>query len=309
MRYNPLGHTNLLVSKIGFGCSPLGGVFGTIEEKSAIHSVHKALELGITYFDVAPYYGSTKAELVLGKALMGIPRDQFVLSTKVGRYGDQVFDFSASRVYKSIDESLKRLRVTELDVVFIHDIEFGNFEQILNETIPVLQSLKKAGIIKAIGASGLPISILRRIVELGNIDLILSYCQYTLFNKTLIHHLQWFDEQGVGVINASPFAMGLLTKTGPPSWHPASPIIRETCKRIVENSQNRGIDIAHLALHFATRSQGIATTLVGMNSEEQVRQNINWLNQSVEFETEAWVQSCFAPIQDQIWSSSIPRNT
>ena len=111
MEYRVLGKTGLKVSALGFGASSLGGgVFRAVEESEAIRAVHTALDLGINIIDVSPFYGYTRAETVLGKALQGIPRDRYYLTTKVGRYGDAEFDFSAKRVTASIDESLSRMR-------------------------------------------------------------------------------------------------------------------------------------------------------------------------------------------------------
>src|ERR1700733_14642999 len=109
MKKNPLGSTGMMVSAIGFGASSLGGgVFGSVEESDAIAAVHAALASDITLIDVSPFYGYTRAETMLGQALKGISRDRFLLSTKVGRYGDDLFDFSPERARKSIDESLAR---------------------------------------------------------------------------------------------------------------------------------------------------------------------------------------------------------
>src|SRR5437763_17112478 len=106
MEYRPLGNTGLQVSALGYGASPLGSVFRPIDEAEGIRTVHLALDLGINFIDVSPYYGLTKAETVLGKALATVPRDRFTLATKVGRYGENDFDFSAARVMASVDESL-----------------------------------------------------------------------------------------------------------------------------------------------------------------------------------------------------------
>ena len=111
MEYRPLGNTGLKVSVLGYGASPLGSVFRKINETDGIRTVHTALDLGINFIDVSPYYGLTKAEEVLGKALKTIPRDKFILATKVGRYGENQFDFSRKRVLSSVDESLQRLGV------------------------------------------------------------------------------------------------------------------------------------------------------------------------------------------------------
>ena len=133
-----MGRTGLEVSALGFGGSPLGGEFGPIDEAEGRRAVRHAVERGITYFDVAPYYGRTRAETVLGEALRGI-RDRVVLATKVGRYGKSDFDFRPERVRTSLEESLVRLRTDVIDVVFVHDIEFGELGPILSETIPALE--------------------------------------------------------------------------------------------------------------------------------------------------------------------------
>src|SRR5712691_1255098 len=122
MEYRPLGKTGLQVSTLGFGASPLGSVFRPIDEVEGIRTVHTALDLGINFIDVSPFYGLTRAEAVLGKALATIPRDRYYLATKIGRYGQNEFDFSAPRVTASVDESLRRLGVDYVDLIQCHDI-------------------------------------------------------------------------------------------------------------------------------------------------------------------------------------------
>src|SRR5579875_3902782 len=123
MIYRELGATGLRASILGYGASPLGGEFGPIDETEGIRTVHAALDAGINYFDVAPYYGRTRAESVLGRALRTIPRKAYILATKVGRYDTDRFDFSADRVVSSVEESLQRLGVETIDVIQCHDIE------------------------------------------------------------------------------------------------------------------------------------------------------------------------------------------
>src|SRR5215469_401077 len=130
MQYNYLGNTGLKVSRLSFGASSLGAVFHPVDEAEAIAAVHAALDCGINYFDVAPAYGGTLAESVLGKALKGISRGRYFLSTKVGKYtrpgsyGQDVLDYSRSRIFSSLDESARRLGVDYFDIVHIHDIEY-----------------------------------------------------------------------------------------------------------------------------------------------------------------------------------------
>src|SRR5437870_13807368 len=117
MQLRTLGKTGLEVSKLGFGGSSLGAVFRSVDQTDATRAVRTALDLGINFFDTSPFYGSTRAESVLGKALEGVPRDDYALATKVGRYGETEFDFSAARVNRSLDESLARLGVDYVDLL------------------------------------------------------------------------------------------------------------------------------------------------------------------------------------------------
>jgi L-galactose dehydrogenase len=127
------------------GHLPWGDVFKPVDAASAIRTVHTALELGINFIDVSPFYGYTKAEEVFGKALKGIPRDRYYLATKVGRYGDAEFDFSARRSASSADESLRRLGVDYVYIIQSHDNEYGDLKQVIDETIPALRQIQKQG--------------------------------------------------------------------------------------------------------------------------------------------------------------------
>src|SRR6185437_1235787 len=128
MEYRILGKTGLRISALSLGGSPLGGVFGPVDEAEGIRAVHTALDLGVNYIDTSPFYGLTRAETVLGKALRGVPRDRFLIATKIGRYGQEEFDFSAARTAASVDESLGRLGVDVIDVIQCHDMEFSSLD-------------------------------------------------------------------------------------------------------------------------------------------------------------------------------------
>src|SRR5215472_5119827 len=138
MQYRTLGHTQIKVSIAGFGASPLGNVFGPIDPTEGARAVHLAIDEGINFFDVSPYYGLTLAEERLGQALAG-KRDQVIVATKCGRYGVDQFDFSAARVRLSVEESLRRLCTDQIDLFQAHDVEFGNVQQIVSETIPTMR--------------------------------------------------------------------------------------------------------------------------------------------------------------------------
>ena len=127
MNYNEIGKTGMKVSQLSFGASSLGGVFHSVKEADALEAVFTAVELGMNFIDVSPYYGHYKAETVLGKALKEIPRGKYYLSTKVGRYGKDgvnTWDYSAKRAKESVYESMERLNIDHIDLINVHDIEF-----------------------------------------------------------------------------------------------------------------------------------------------------------------------------------------
>src|SRR5580692_6576214 len=248
MEYGTLGRTGLRVSKLGFGGSPLGNEFGEIDPSESERAVHCAIDLGINYFDVAPYYGRTLAETRLGAALVG-RRDKVVLATKCGRYDVAKFDFSTARIRRSIDESLERLRTDYLDVFLAHDIEFVNEHQIVDEAIPAMRALQSEGKARFIGITGLQLNMLRKVAQAAPVDAILSYCRYNLLITDMDDLLTPFAKQhGIGLINASPLHMGILTPNGPPPWHPASPEVKEAGREMVRLCQRSGVQASDLAL-------------------------------------------------------------
>ncbi len=308
MEFRDLGVTGLRVSALGLGASPLGSVFRDIDEKEGIKTVHTAIDLGINYIDVAPFYGDTKAESVLGKALSEIPRDKYYLATKVGRYGESKFNFSAKRVKKSVDESLQRLNVDTIDVIQCHDIEFGSLDKIADETIPALREVCEAGKARFVGITGLPLNSFRYVLNKTKVDTILSYCHYSLNDTSLTSLLPMLQNKKVGIINASPLSMGLLTNRGAPDWHPASQEIREICGQAVEYCKHQGEDIAKLALQFSVMNKEVNTTLIGTANPENIKKNVQWIAEPIDIELLETVLSILEPIRDQTWSSGKPEN-
>ncbi|CAH1423867.1 unnamed protein product [Lactuca virosa] len=308
-----LGNTGLKLSCVGFGASPLGSVFGPVSDEEAIATVREAFRLGINFFDTSPYYGGTLSEKVLGKSLkaVGVPRDQFIVSTKCGRYKDG-FDFSATRVTQSIDESLERLQLDYVDILQCHDIEFGSLDQIINETIPALQKLKEKGKIRFIGITGLPLGIFNYVLDrvpLGTIDVILSYCHYGINDTTLEDLLPYLKSKGVGVISASPLSMGLLTENGPPDWHPASSELKAACRKAADFCKEKGKDISKLAMKYSLCNKDFSSILVGMKSVQQVQDNVAAAMEVVKGEKDEEVlveiEEILKPVKNQTWPSGI----
>ncbi len=308
MEYRTLGKTGLKISVLSYGASPLGGVFGQIDESEGIRTVHTALDLGINFIDVSPFYGLTKAEMVLGKALKTIPRDRYYLATKVGRYGASEFDFSAQRVKASIDESLARLQVDYVDLLQCHDIEFGSLDQVVNETLPVLRDIQQQGKARFIGISGLPLKIFRYVTERSEVDTILSYARCCLLDTSLESLIPEMRQKNIGVINASALSMGLLTNEGAPDWHPASDAIKRCCTEAAAYCRSQGADIAKLALQFSLSRPNIATTLVGAAKPEYIIENVRSMESSIDDELLSAVQAILKPVRNQIWPSGRPEN-
>jgi L-galactose dehydrogenase len=308
LKYRKLGLTGEEVSILSFGASSLGGVFHDIDENEGIRTVHAAVGLGINLIDVSPYYGLTKAETVLGRAIKDMSRDRFLLSTKAGRYGDNEFDFSASRIVSSVEESLKRLNTEYIDILYLHDIEFGSLEQIMEESIPALNRLKQQGKIRFTGVSGLPLPIFRTVLGAAQVDSILSYCHYSLNDSSLLGLLPLLQQHGVGLVNASPLSMGLLSGKQPPSWHPAGDKIKDTCWTAVEHCKQRGIDIAKLAIQYSVNNERIPTTLVSTSNSATIAKNAAWVEEPMDIEALQEVLGLLEPIHNKTWLSGRPEN-
>jgi L-galactose dehydrogenase len=303
-----LAGTDLQLSKLGFGAAPLGDVYGTIDRAAGVRAVRVALDLGVNVIDVSPYYGRTLAETVLGKSLVGVDRAAYVLASKVGRYGLAEFDFTAGRVRSSVDESLGRLGVDYLDLVQVHDIEFGDLDQIVAETVPALYELRDAGKIRYVGATGSPLGALGSVAARVSLDTILSYCRYTLLDQAIEDWLPFFQERGTAVLNASPLAMGALTARGAPDWHPAPRAVLECCARAARFSGEQGTPLEKMALQFSAAHPAFATTFVGMADEQEVRRNIAWVDQPPDDRLLAQVRALIAPVHGSAWPSGRPEN-
>jgi L-galactose dehydrogenase len=317
MRYRVLGKTKLKVSVIGFGGAALASAGRDWSETDAIadpaenaRAVRAAFAGGINYFDVSPFYADTRAETALGNALEGIPRDQYYLSTKVGRYWEKEFDFSAKRVIASIDESLKRLKTDHLDIAQCHDIEFSDLDQIINETVPALASLKKSGKVRFVGITGYALKSLWYVAGRVDLDTVMCYCHYTLNDRTLTDLIPYLASKKIGIINAAPLGMGLLTgSTEPlPKWHPAPEELRLACRGVADLCRSKNYDITDLALKFAADKSEIATTLVGMNTVKQVERNIAAIDKAPPPGLMNEVEKALSGVKNKVWVSGRVEN-
>jgi L-galactose dehydrogenase len=313
MEYRKLGGTELRVSVVGFGASPLGDVFRKTEPAERNGAVHLALDSGINFFDVSPYYGLTLAEARLGEALEG-RRGEAILATKCGRYGGSEFDFSAGTITAGFEESLKRLRTDYVDLLQAHDVEFGHVDQIVNETLPAMRRLQEQGKARYIGITGYSLRNLMEIAgkagrEGQGVDSILSYCRYNLLITDLDAELVPFaKEHGIGVINASPLHMGIITEKGAPEWHPAPQAVRDVGQKIVAVCKARGVDASEVALKFCLEYAGAASTLVGLSSRAHVERNLKAMEMTLDAELMREIAEVVAPVKDLTWPSGLEEN-
>lgn len=305
MIYRKLGNTGIDVSILGFGGSSLGSVFKEIDEAEGIRAVQVSVDNGINLIDTAPFYGLTRAETVLGKALREIPRDKFYLATKVARYGykEKDFDFSAARVTQSVDESLARLGIDYIDFIQVHDFEFGNPDQVIEETLPALRKVQAAGKVRFVGITCLPLKLYKYVMDRAEVDQIQSYCHYCLNDTSLLSLLPYFKERGVAIFNSAPLAMRLLTLEGPPDWHPAPPELKAKCREAALHCQQRGADIGKLALQFSVANPDIPVNIVGSANPDRMLKNIREIEEPLDEELLAEVMDILKPVANTTWPS------
>lgn len=310
MEYREIGKTGMKVSNLSFGASSLGGVFHSLKEDRGIEAVKTAVDNGINFIDVSPYYGHLKAEQVLGKALKQIDRKKYYLSTKVGRYGadgKNYWDYSAKRATESVYESMDRLNVDYVDIINVHDIEFADLEQVCKETLPALVELREKGIVGHVGITNLTLRHFKYVIDhvpAGTVESVVSFCHYCLNDDALTDYLDYFEQKSVGVINASPFSMGLLTERGAPDWHPAPAPLRELCRRAADYCKSKGKSIEQLAVRYSVDNPRIATTLFSTTSPENVLRNIEWANAPLDEELLADVRRILEPRFRDTWLNS-----
>lgn len=310
MEYREIGRMGMKVSALSFGASSLGSVFRETKESEAVAAVHTAVDSGMNFIDVSPYYGHYKAETVLGKALREIQRDKYYLSTKVGRYGKDgvnTWDYSARRATESVYESMERLGVDHIDLINVHDIEFADLHQVVDETLPALVALRDKGVVGHVGITDLQLENLQWVIDHvppGTVESILNFCHFTLNDDKLLDYLDYFEQRGIGVINASPLSMGLLSRRGVPAWHPAPKSLVDACRRAVEYCDAKGYPIEKLAMQYSLSEPRIATTLFSSANPENVAKNIAFVSEQPDWELIGEVKRIIGDQQRVSWANS-----
>ncbi len=308
MQTRPLGKTGLQLPILSFGASSLGQEFRSVQLDEALRSVRVALDCGLNFIDTSPFYGRGMSEVLLGIALRGVPRDSYLLCTKLGRYDLGHFDFSAKRVAESVDVSLHRLGTDHLDIILCHDIEFVPMQQIVDETIRRCEdpAVRK---VRFIGFSGYPQKIFRFICDQTDVDCVLSYNQYTLQNTRFLDEtVPYLKSKNIGVMNAGPFSARLLTNATLPAWLKEPENVKAAARKAAELCAQRGSDIAKLALQFSCEHPDIATTVAGSANPTNISNWAKWLNEPIDRALLEEVQAIFAPVKNIGHAEGLPQN-
>ena len=311
MKTRPLGKTGIDLPILSFGASSLGAEFRTITLEEAMLSTITAIELGMNFIDTSPFYGRGMSEIMLGLGLKGIPRDKYLLGSKLGRYSDVHFDFSAKRVEESLHISLQRLGTDYLDVLLLHDVEFVPLQQIWEETLPAVLKLKDQGKVRAVGFSCYPMKTFHTVLDHveDEIDCVLSYNRYTLQNTTFADDLlPRLKKKNIGAMNAGPFSARLLTNAELPGWLKEPENVKAAARAAAKLCASRGVDIAQLAIQFSCEHPGLATTIAGSANPGNIRKWSEWLEKPIDHALLAEVLEIFAPVKNLGHLEGLPEN-
>lgn len=311
MKSRPLGKTGLDLPVLAFGASSLGQEFRPVRLEEALASVRVALDLGINFIDTSPFYGRGMSEVLLGIALRDIPRDSYLLGTKMGRYSLTHFDFSPRRVDESVHVSLHRLGTDYLDILLLHDVEFVELPQVWEETIPAALALKEKGLVRAVGFSCYPMKTFHKVLDHAEdqLDCILSYNQYTLQNTALADSLlPRLQEKNIGAMNAGPFSARLLTNAPLPDWLKEPEEVKAAAREAAKVCEEEGVDIAQLALQFSCAHEDIATCVAGSANPDNVRKWAEWLEKPIPEDLLSAVLKIFAPVRNIGHLEGLPEN-
>ncbi|WP_447956675.1 aldo/keto reductase [Vreelandella sp. EE7] len=295
--------------RLGLGTAQFGNMGKEVDEADCLGAVETAWQNGLRFFDTAPHYGLGLSEKRLGKALDGRPRDDYVISTKVGRLLDKnptprgtdrdngfwvpdhltrVRDYTARGVERSLEASLGRLGLEAVDILWIHDPEepTDRFSEALGGAVPMLERLRDEGVIKAWGVGSKDAAMLRRFVDHANPDLIMLAGRYTLLEQEQAGLMTACHAKGVGVVAVGVFNSGLLAREEPPAdaWYeygPAPQWALDRAHRLAKLARDHGVSLPEAALQFPRRHPAVVNVMAGMRSAAQVQGNLALASSSI----------------------------
>ncbi|QEL14485.1 aldo/keto reductase [Limnoglobus roseus] len=305
MHRRPLGNTGLSVSIVSMGGAAIGQQYGPVSASEVADTIHAGIDAGINLIDTSAFYGEGRSEEVLGEVLQGGWREKVLICTKAGRQTRKQFDFTPAGMRASLEASLRRLRVDSVDILLAHDIEFADEpERVFTDTADVLHRFKTEGKCRFVGMSCYPLGVLRQAIERCRLDVVISFCHFNLQNQRLLTELlPVAQSHGVGVLNASPLAMGLLTNQGPPPWHPAGDVVKRTCAAAATFCREHGADIATLGMQFCYGEAAIPSTITGTAKRSELDANLKALASPVDEVMMKDVRAVLEPIRDHVWST------
>jgi D-threo-aldose 1-dehydrogenase len=304
MNRRRVGRTGLSVTELGFGGAAIGGLLRPSPADVARAAVDAAWEAGIRYFDTAPHYGLGMSERRLGQALRGRPREEYVLSTKVGRMlvpnpaptgsdlGSGGFavpddltrvpDYSADGVRRSLDASLRRLGLDRVDIVLVHDPD-DHADQAVSEALPALTELRDQGVVGAVGLGMNQWQVPLRAVMETDVDVVMLAGRWTLADRSGAPLLEACAERGVSVLAAAPFNSGLLAQAWPPddahfNYRPAAAGVLAHARALARRSEQHGLPLPQAALRFPLLHKAVACVVAGLGSPGHVRSAASWLS-------------------------------
>ncbi len=309
------GPETLKLSEMGFGGAPLGNMHRALSEEKAQATLRAAIDAGVTYFDTAPLYGHGLSEMRFGEALRPMPRESYQLSTKIGRYlepcapGEEdagifvkvphfrpVYDYSYDGVMRSYEDSLKRMGVDSVDILYIHDVDIWThgskeasdrrIEEVMAGGYKAMEALKASGDIAAIGAGVNEWEVCQRLTELGDFDCFLLAGRYTLLEQEALNSfLPICEKRNIGIVLGGPYNSGILA-TGAVegaiyNYHPAPPDIMARVAAIGRVCDAHGVSMASAALQFPLAHPAVVSVIPGAMSPEEVTRNIATLEAKI----------------------------
>ena len=281
-----IGTTQVEVTKIGMGGAPLG----LLDSEIAFDTLDYAYQQGIRYFDTAPLYGAGVSEQHYGSFLKTLPRNEFVLSSKVGRLiipGDEIpFNYTKDGILRSIEESLTRLDLDSLDIVLIHDPD-DHYGPALNEAFPTLSDLRDQGIIKAIGAGMNQWEMLAQFAREADFDCFLIAGRYTLLDHSALHELMPICmEKDISLILGGPYNSGILASNlneeSTYFYDPSPPQVIEKAKKIKQVCDRYNTPLKAAAIQFGLMHPSVAATIPGPRSPEEIKDNLDMASFSIQ---------------------------
>ena len=280
-----VGNTGLRVTRLGMGTAPVGNLYETLSDAEAYETVQRCYEGGVRFFDTAPLYGAGEAERRLGGALRGIPRDEVIIQTKVGRIvrpdRSIYFDYSRDGVMKSIEDSLERLGMDRVDILLVHDPDVENpqadYRMALDEAFPALLDLRAQGVIGAIGAGMNQWEMEWEFAKRIDVNCFLLAGRYTLLEQTSLAFLDWCTENDVSIFLGGVYNSGILA-TGPVpgakyNYEDAPAEILAKVERLQAVTQRHGVPLHVAAQHFARAHPAIASIVIGSATTDEADEN------------------------------------